>query len=80
QFKVLRLFLQRPRCVLTREEIQDAAWGYSHFLTRRDVNGTVAALRDKIESDPDDPEFIHTVEGIGYKFEMPEPNGNDPDS
>ena len=80
QFKVLRLLLQRPSCVLTREEIQDAAWGYSHFLTRRDVNRTVAALRDKIESDPEDPEFIHTVEEIGYKFEMPESNGNDPDS
>lgn len=80
QFKVLRLFLQRPSRVLTREEIQDAAWGYSHFITRRDVNRTVAALRDKIESDPEDPEFIHTVEEIGYKFEMPESNGNDPDS
>ena len=34
QFKMLRLFLRRPRCVLSREEIRDAAWGYSHFLTR----------------------------------------------
>ena len=80
QFKMLRLFLRRAGCVLTREEIRDTAWGYSHFLTRSDIDRTVAALRNKIEPDPEDPVFIHTVEDIGYKFEEPEPNGNDPDS
>ena len=80
QFKMLRLFLRRPGCILTREEIRDAAWGYSHFLTRQDVDRAVVALRNKIEAEPEDPEFIHTIGDIGYKFEMPEPNGNDPDS
>jgi DNA-binding response OmpR family regulator len=80
QLKMLRLFLRRPRCVLSREEIRDAAWGYSHFLTRQDVDRSVAALRSKIEAEPEDPVFIHTVEDTGYKFEEPEPDGNDPDN
>ncbi len=80
QFKTLRLFLRRPGCVLTRDEMRDAAWGYSHFLTLGDIDRTVAALRDKIEPDPENPAFIHTIKDIGYKFEMPESNGNDPDN
>jgi len=78
QFRMLRLFLRRAGCVLTREEILDAAWGYSHFITRGDIDCTVAALRDKIEPDPENPAFIHTMKDIGYKFEKP--NGNDPDN
>ena len=80
QFKMLRLFLRRAGCVLTRDEIRDAVWGYSHFLTLGDIDRTVAALRNKIEPDPDNPAFIHTIKDIGYKFEKPKSNGNDPDS
>ncbi len=78
QFKMLRLLLRRAGCVLTREEMRDAVWGYSHFVTVRDVDQTVAALRDRIERDPENPEYIHTVNGPAYKFEGP--NGNDSDS
>jgi DNA-binding response OmpR family regulator len=80
QFKMLRLFLRRAGCTLTREEILDAAWGYSHFLTRGDIDRTVAALRNKIEPDPENPVFIHTAQDTGYKFEKPKSNGNDPDN
>ena len=73
QFKMLRLFLQRAGCVLTREEMRDAVWGYSHFVTMRDVEQTVTTLRNKIEPDPENPAFIHTVKDIGYKFEKPGP-------
>jgi len=78
QFKMLRLFLRRAGCVLTREEMRDAVWGYSHFVTMRDVERTVTTLRNKIERDPEYPEFIHTVKDIGYKFE--EPHGNHSDN
>jgi DNA-binding response OmpR family regulator len=73
QFKMLRLFLQRAGCPLTRDEIRDAVWGYSHFVTCRDIDRTVIALRKKIEPDPENPAFIHTVKDIGYKFEEPGP-------
>jgi len=80
QFKMLKLFLKRAGCLLTREEIRDAVWGYSHFVTCRDVDCAVAALRGKIEPDPENPAFIRTVGETGYKFEIPKPNGNDPDN
>lgn len=69
QFKMLRLFLRRAGCALTRDEIRDGVWGYSHFITQGDVDRTVTALRNKIEPDPENPEFIQTVEVTGYKFE-----------
>ena len=69
QFKMLKLFLRRAGCALTRDELRDAVWGYSHFITQGDIDRTVTALRDKIEPDPENPEFIHTVRDTGYKFE-----------
>ena len=78
QFKMLRLFLQRAECPLTRDEIRDAVWGYSHFVTCRDIDRIVTTLRNKIEPDPENPAFIHTVKDIGYKFEQP--HGNDSDN
>jgi DNA-binding response OmpR family regulator len=69
QFKMLKLFLRRAGCALTRDELRDAVWGYSHFITQGDIDRTVTALRDKIEPDPENPEFIHTVRDKGYKFE-----------
>lgn len=80
QFKMLTLLLRRAGCVLTCDEIRDAVWGYSHFVTVQDIDHTVTAVRSKIEPDPENPAYIHTVGEIGYKFEMPRANGNDSDS
>lgn len=76
EFEVLYLFVRRAGCALTRDEILSAVWGYAHFITLRNIDGFVTSLRNKIESDPNNPTFIHTVEEIGYKFEPPEPDGN----
>jgi len=70
QFKMLRLFLRRAGSVLTCDEIRDGVWGYSHFVTRGDIDRAVAGLRDKIEPDPENPAFIHEVGETGYKFEV----------
>ncbi len=86
EFKMLHLFLRRAGCTLTCDEIRGAVWGYSHFVTLRDIDEAVGKLREKIEPDPKNPAFIRTVTQIGYKFEHPqsglpgESNGNDPDS
>jgi DNA-binding response OmpR family regulator len=68
EFKMLHLFLRRAECTLTTDEIRDTVWGYSRFITLRDIDKAVNKVRSKVESDPDNPTFIHTVEGIGYKF------------
>ena len=69
EYKMLRLFLRRAGYTLTCDEICGAVWGYSHFVTLRDIHRTVARLRKIIEPDPADPTFIRTVPEIGYRFE-----------
>jgi DNA-binding response OmpR family regulator len=80
EFKLLHLFLRRSGDTLTRGEILSTVWGHSHFITVRDVDNLVNALRSKIEPDPNAPTYIHTKEVVGYRFERPETNGNDTDS
>lgn len=80
EFKMLHLFLKKAGCTLTSDEVRDAVWGYSRFITLQDIDQAVVALRNKIEPDPNNPVFIHTVELIGYKFIPLEPNGNDTDN
>jgi len=80
EFKMLHLFLRRVGCTLTCDEIRNTVWGYSRFITLRDIDDTVVTLRNKIEPDPNNPTFIHTVEVVGYKFKLPEQNGNDSDN
>lgn len=80
EFKMLHLFLRKAGCALTCDEIRNTVWGYSRFITLRDIDNTVITVRNKIEPDPNNPTFIRTIEGIGYKFEVPEPSGNDPDN
>jgi len=72
EFKMLHLLLRRTGCTLTCDEIRNTVWGYSRFITLRDVDHIVTTLRNKIEPDPDNPTFIHTIKDIGYKFEPPE--------
>jgi len=76
EFKLLHMFLIRFGDTLTRGEILSAVWGRSHFITMRDVDNLVNALRSKIEPDPNAPTYIHTKEAMGYIFGTPEQNGN----
>jgi DNA-binding response OmpR family regulator len=80
EFKLLHLFLRRSGDTLTRGEILSTVWGHSHFITVRDVDNLVNALRSKIEPDPNAPIYIHTEEVTGYRFELTEKDGNDTDS
>ncbi len=76
EFKMLHLFLRKQGCPLTQEEIRTTVWGYSQFITLRDIDKTIASLRKKIEPDPDRPQYIHAITNIGYKFEVPATDGN----
>ncbi len=80
EYKMLHLFLKKAGCTLTCDEIRNFVWGYSRFITLRDIDNTVNTLRKKVESDPDNPKFIRTIKMIGYKFELTESDGNNPDS
>ena len=58
---------RKPRQVFTREVLLEQVWGYRHAADTRLVNVHVQRLRAKIERDPERPEVVVTVRGVGYK-------------
>jgi DNA-binding response OmpR family regulator len=71
EFRLLELFVKRPGRALTRDEILNLVWGYDSFVGTRSIDRFVTTLRNKIEPDPRNPIYIHTIREIGYKFEPP---------
>ncbi|MGA2677847.1 MAG: response regulator transcription factor [Sedimentisphaerales bacterium] len=69
EYNVLHLLVKRQGSVLTREEILTSAIGNAHFVSEKNIDGFVKAIREKIEPDLNKPAFIHTIGDIGYKFE-----------
>jgi DNA-binding response OmpR family regulator len=72
EFSLLELFVRMPGRALTRDEILNKVWGYDSSTGQRGIDRFVTTLRNKIETNPNKPVFIHTIREIGYKFEPPE--------
>jgi DNA-binding response OmpR family regulator len=68
EFELLAFFARAPGRVFTRAQLLDQVWGYSHSGYEHTVNSHINRLRNKIERDPANPEYIQTVWGVGYKF------------
>ena len=68
EFELLAHFARSPGRVFTRTQQLDQVWGYSHSGYEHTVNSHINRLRNKIERDPANPDFIQTVWGVGYKF------------
>jgi DNA-binding response OmpR family regulator len=68
EFELLATFARSPGRVFTRAQLLDQVWGYSHAGYEHTVNTHINRLRNKIERDPANPDFIQTVWGVGYKF------------
>lgn len=71
EFAMLRLMAEAPGEPVTRERFLDVVWGYTAFPTTRTVDNHIASLRSKIELDPEQPRWIQTVHGVGYRLELP---------
>jgi DNA-binding response OmpR family regulator len=71
EFAMLRLMAEAQGEPVTRERFLDVVWGYTAFPTTRTVDNHIASLRAKLESDPDQPRWIKTVHGVGYRLELP---------
>ncbi len=69
EFDLLWLFAKHPQRVFTREQLLQQVWEYDYFGDLRTVDVHVRRLREKIEPQPDEPRYIKTVWGVGYKFE-----------
>lgn len=67
EFDLLACLAKKPGQVFTREALLQEVWGYRHAADTRLVNVHVQRLRAKIEQDPEAPEIVLTVRGVGYK-------------
>jgi two-component system response regulator MtrA len=67
EFDLLVCLARKPGQVFTREALLEEVWGYRHSADTRLVNVHVQRLRSKIEHDPERPEVVLTVRGVGYK-------------
>lgn len=67
EFDLLVCLARKPWQVFTREVLLEQVWGYRHAADTRLVNVHVQRLRSKIERDPENPEIVVTVRGVGYK-------------
>jgi len=67
EFDLLVCLARKPWQVFTREVLLEQVWGYRHAADTRLVNVHVQRLRSKVEHDPENPEIVMTVRGVGYK-------------
>jgi two-component system response regulator MtrA len=72
EFDLLVALARKPRQVFTREVLLEQVWGYRHAADTRLVNVHVQRLRSKIERDPEKPEIVLTVRGVGYRAGPPQ--------
>ncbi|HEX2435938.1 MAG TPA: response regulator transcription factor, partial [Solirubrobacterales bacterium] len=68
EFELLRTLASTPGRVYTRQALLDKLWGGAAYRDPRTIDVHVRHLREKIEQDPSDPEYIFTVRGVGYRF------------
>ena len=66
EFELLKLLSSQPNQVFTREQILRSVWGYDFYGDARTVDVTIRRLREKIEKNPADPEYVQTKRGMGY--------------
>lgn len=73
EFRLLEYMARHPGRVFTRDQLLDAVWRDTHYVTPRSVDVYVRRIREKIEANPDEPRYLKTVRGAGYRFEVPKP-------
>ena len=69
EFKLWAAFVRAPRRLLSREQLLDTVWGHDTHVTDRVVDTHVGNLRKKIETNPEEPQFLISLRGFGYRFE-----------
>ena len=75
EFRLLEYLARHPGRVFSRDQLLDAVWGDSRFVTPRSVDVYVRRLREKIEAEPETPGFLKRLRGAGYRFDVPPNRG-----
>jgi two-component system, OmpR family, response regulator len=73
EFEILSTLARAPGRVFTRDMLLARMWGDSAYRDPRTIDVHIRHLREKLERDPKDPEYIFTVRGVGYRFRDTEP-------
>jgi DNA-binding response OmpR family regulator len=73
EFRLLEFLATSPGLVFSRERLLQTVWGSAKYVSPRSVDVYVSKLREKIEDDPEHPQFLLTVRGAGYRFVLPKP-------
>jgi DNA-binding response OmpR family regulator len=68
EFELLKYFISHTGETLSRDRLLEDVWGYDNFPTTRTVDTHLVRLRQKLEPDPEQPQFFLTVHGTGYRF------------
>ena len=68
EYQLMELFMKNPRRVYSREMLMDTVWGYTYAGDYRTVDVHIRRLREKLETNPAEPEYIMTKWGVGYYF------------
>jgi DNA-binding response OmpR family regulator len=68
EFEILTALARSPGRVFTRTSLLERVWGDSSYRDPRTIDVHIRHLREKLESDPKDPEYLFTVRGVGYRF------------
>ena len=71
EFRLLEYFARHLGRVFTRDQLLDSVWRDTAYVTPRSVDVYVRRIREKIEPDPENPRYLKTVRGAGYRFEAP---------
>lgn len=66
--RILLYFLRNPNKVINRDELMLVVWGYNSDVNTRTLDMHIVRLRKKIELNPDNPQLLQTVRGVGYRF------------
>jgi len=68
EFELLKYFISHSGETLSRDRLLSDVWGYERFPTTRTVDAHIVRLRQKLEPNPEQPQYFLTVHGVGYKF------------
>jgi two-component system, OmpR family, response regulator RegX3 len=72
EFELLRLLMAHAGTVLTREQLMEEVWDPNWFGPTKTLDVHVSSLRKKLDDDPNNATYIHTVRGVGFRFASPE--------
>ena len=72
EFRLLHHLASHPGLVFSRDQLLDRVWGNDRSVTPRSVDVYVRRVREKIEAQPQNPVYVQTVHGVGYRFSTDE--------